>query len=145
MEAVLGLIQGRLLGHLTAACEETRDPLGRLESLLMRHLMMVQKNQAIPRLIFSDDFSVHHPERKTKVYEIITRYLEAVAEIILQGQQAGQIRRDIDPATASIMFLGLIQSAGVLRHLSSGRFEATGQAQRAWRIFRECIMSAQFK
>jgi len=139
LEAVLDLIQTKLLGHVTAACEETPDSLDRLESLLKRQLRVAQKRQALPRLIFSDDFSIHHPERKIKVQEVITMYLDSVAEIILQGQQTGQIRRDIDPKTVSIMFLGLIQQAGILWHLSNGRFDVTQYGEDAWRIFRECI------
>jgi AcrR family transcriptional regulator len=139
LEAVLNLIQNKLLGNVTAACEETPDPLDRLESLLKRQLRVVQKRQALPRLIFSDDFSVHHPERKVRVQEVITLYLDRVAEIVLQGQQTGQIRPDIDPKTVSIMFLGLIQPAGILWHLSNGTFDVTRYEEDAWRIFRECI------
>ncbi|MEW6379628.1 MAG: TetR/AcrR family transcriptional regulator [bacterium] len=139
LEAVLDLIQDRFLAHITAVREETQDSLRRLEALLMRHIQIVQKNQAIPRLIFSDDFSVDRPERKARVYEIITSYLDNVAEIIHQGQQEGQIRQDIDPKTISIMFLGLVQQAGVLWHLSNGRFEAVRHAQESWRIFRESV------
>ena len=139
LEAVLDLIQNKMIGHVIAVCEETQDPLERLESLLKRHLRVIHKRQALPRMIFSDDFSVHHPERKTRVYEVITKYLDSVAEIVLKGQQSGQIRRDINPGTVSIMFLGLIQPAGILWHLSNGTFDVTRHEEDAWRIFRECI------
>lgn len=139
LEAVLDLIQDRFLGHIKAVREETADSLGRLEALLMRHIQIVQKNQAIPRLIFSDDFSVDRPARKARVYEIIASYLGNVAEIIYQGQVEGRIRQDIDPKTVSIMFLGLVQQAGILWHLSDGRFEAVRHAQESWRIFHESI------
>ncbi|MEW5802559.1 MAG: TetR/AcrR family transcriptional regulator [bacterium] len=139
IEAVVSLIQNKMLGHITAVCEETLDPLKRLEALLTHHLKVIRKKQAIPRLIFSDDFAVHHPERKARVYEIITRYLGSIAEIIRQGQQTGQIRQDIDPGTASIMFLGLMQQTGILWHLSDGGFDVAGYMEGAWRIFRESI------
>jgi len=145
MEAVLNLIQNKMIGHVTAACEETQDPLERLESFLKRQLRVVQKRQALPRLIFSDDFSVHHPDRKARVHEFITLYLDSVAKIVLQGQQSGQIRRDIDPGTVSIMFLGLIQPVGILWHLSNGKFDITRHEEDAWRIFRECIRAKEEK
>jgi len=139
LEAVIDLIQNRLFRLIMAARQDAQAPLEQLEALLMRHIQIVQKNQAIARLIFSDDFSVSHPERKAKMYEIIRSYLADVAKIIIQGQQEGQIRQDVDPKTLSIMFLGLVQQSCIFWHLSSGSFEIARHAQEAWRLFRQSI------
>jgi hypothetical protein len=39
----------------------------------------------------------------------------------------------VDPETAALLFLGLIQPAGVLWFLTDGEFDVTRHVQRAWK------------
>jgi hypothetical protein len=57
-----------------------------------------------------------------------------VAEIVSDGQRDGQIRPNVDPDTVAVMFLGLIQPAAILWHLSNGGFDVTRQAEKAWDV-----------
>jgi len=140
LDAVLDLIQENLFGNIKKACEKTTDPLERLRHLLMLHINLIIGNRSIPRVIFSEDLYNGHPERKTKVYnQIIKAYLEKVAEIVRLGQQDGRIRPDLEPDTVSVMFLGIIQPAGILWHMSEGRFDAIRHVETAWKIFKESI------
>jgi len=43
----------------------------------------------------------------------------------------------------SVMFLGLVQPAAILWHVSDGGFDVTRQADRAWRVFREVIQNGE--
>jgi hypothetical protein len=38
------------------------------------------------------------------------------------------------------LFLGLIQPAGILWHMSEGRFDVTKHVEKAWRIFSESVL-----
>jgi len=140
IDSVLTHIQEMLYNNVKAVCEETSDPLERLRRLLFRHIKVIRENLGIPRIIFSDDIYNGHPRRKNMVFKIISGYLHRVSEIIRQGQESGQIHPRIDPNTVSVMFLGLIQPAALLWHISSGRFDVTKHAERAWKIFRGEIM-----
>lgn len=139
LDAAIGHIQGRLLDNVRAVCEEAQDPLERLRLLLMRHIKLIRENQGIPRIVFSEDVYNGHPERKARVYGIIKRYVGEVEEIVRQGQRGGRIRPDLDPGAVSVMFLGLIQPAAILWHMSEGEFDVTKQAERAWKIFGEAV------
>ena len=66
---------------------------------------------------------------------MVRAYLQGVADIVRQGQEAGVIRKDLESNTAAVAFLGLIQPAAILWQLSGGEFELTYQAERAWEIF----------
>ncbi len=120
-------------------CKETPDSLERLRRLLSRHIRLIQDNQGIPRLVFSEELYNGHPERKARVYGLITRYLNRVREIVHQGQKEGQIRRELDPGVVSVMFLGLVQPAAILWHMSAGEFDVTAQAEKAWQLFSAAI------
>jgi hypothetical protein len=70
---------------------------------------------------------------------MVTSYLGRIAGIVARGQKTGRIRRDLDPRAVALMFLGLIQPASILWHLSSGSFDVEGQVEKAWPVFRKAI------
>ncbi|MBN2560027.1 MAG: TetR/AcrR family transcriptional regulator [Phycisphaerae bacterium] len=141
LDAVLDLIGSRLHGNVGVVTREGGDPLDQLRRLLMRHIELIRDNQGIPRVIFSEELYAGRPERRRKVYEIIAGYLKSVAQLIRRGQKAGRIRENADPDVLAVMFLGLVQPAAILWHVSDGVFDVTKQAERGWKVFREAIQA----
>jgi len=123
LEAVLDLISRRLLENVQAVRQESADPLECLHRLLSRHVQLIRENVAIPRVIFSEEIFSGHPRRRQRVHQIIQDYLEKVQELIREGQLQGCIRLDLSPDTGSVMFLGLVQPAAILRLMSNGAFD----------------------
>jgi AcrR family transcriptional regulator len=139
IDAVLDRIETRLQANVAAVSAESPDSLEQLRRLLMRHIRLIRENQGIPRVIFSEELFAGHPERRRKVYEIISGYLGQVAEVIRAGQKARRLRNDSDPSVLAVMFLGLVQPAAILWHVSDGVFDVTKQTERSWRVFSEAI------
>jgi AcrR family transcriptional regulator len=140
LDAALDLIGSRLRSNAETARRGAQDrPLESLRLLLVGHVELIRENRGIQRIVFSEDVYVSHPERRSKLYGMIREYLDRVANIVRRGQDLGEIRRDIDPQTAAMMFLGLVQPAAILWHISDGAFDVTKHAERAWRIFSEAI------
>lgn len=142
LDAALELIHDRLIGNVRWVCAQEGGVLQRLESLLMRHARLVESNQGIARLIFSEELHSER-QRKGKVYRIIQDYLQRVADLIRSGQQDYTIRADLDPDAAALLFLGMVQPAALLWHVSDGRFKVVEHAEQSWRIFREAIAARQ--
>jgi AcrR family transcriptional regulator len=134
LDAVLDLIRDRLFGNVDAVCRKTPEPMEQLHRLLLRHVQLIRENQGIPRIIFSDEMYIGHPERRAKVYAIISGYLKRVAELIRRGQQSGRCPIDCPPDVLAVMFLGLIQPSVILWHVSAGAFDVIKQTKRAWRV-----------
>jgi AcrR family transcriptional regulator len=139
LDAVLDRMRERLHGAIAAARAETDDPVDALHRLLTRHLQLLRRNRALPRVVLSDDYHLGHPERRQRLLGVFSGYLEGVADIIRQGQRDGCIRSDVNARSLAILFLGLVQPAGVLWTLSDGRFDITGQARAAWPIFEQSL------
>jgi len=138
--AVIGLIRARLHENVDTVLEETPDALERLRRLLTAHVRIIRENEGVLRVIFSDELHSGRQERKAQVWEMVSGYLTRVADIVAQGRRRGEIRGDIDPDTASVMFLGLIQPAAILWNLSGGRFDVTRHVQKAWPAFRSALV-----
>jgi AcrR family transcriptional regulator len=139
LDAVLERLRERLLGAVAAARAETDDPVEALRRLLRRHMQLIRLNRALPRIVLSDDYHLGHPERRQRLLGVFSGYLDGVAGIIRQGQRRGRIRSDVNARSLAILFLGLIQPAGVLWTLSDGRFDVTGQARAAWPVFEQAL------
>lgn len=139
IDAVLDLLEEKLLSNVRAVAEESLDPLARLKLLLTRHARLILDYHALPRILFSEEVYGGKPERKARLYGIIKRYLEAVASIVREGQEQNRIRPEFNAATLSVMFLGLVQPTAILWHLSEGTFDAAKHVERAWPIFCEAI------
>jgi AcrR family transcriptional regulator len=135
LDSVIGLIREKLHANVDVVCGQTSDALERLQHLLLAHVRVIRENKGILRVVFSDELHNGYPDRKAQIWEMVSGYLKRVADIISRGQKEGQIRKDIDPDNASVMFLGLIQPAAILWNLSGGKFDVTRQVQKTWPIF----------
>jgi len=139
LDAIVTMIGKRLLGNVKAVCDETSDSLERLHRLLVRHIRLLRENEAIPHVVFSQEVYSGDSKRKSQLYRIISNYLGKIRDIISLGQEEGSIRAELDPDVVSVMFLGLIQPAAIIWHVSEGGFDVTRQADQGWEIFKFSI------
>lgn len=139
VDTVMGLVRERLLENVRVVTHAASDPFEQLRLLLMRHVQFIADNHALPRIIFSEQVYEGKPGRRRAMLRTIETYLDKVADIVRKGQADGRVRNDIDPSTVAVMFLGLIQPAAILSHMSEGQFDVTGHTDRAWQIFVEAI------
>lgn len=142
IDAVLDLVFARLMNNVSEVCSLALDPFERLKLILTRHIRLILENHAIPRIIFSEEVYSGNTDRKAKLNRGINEYLNKIAEIILQGQREHRICKDLDAATISVMFLGIIQPAAILWHISDEAFDVSKHAEKAWRIFKESLETA---
>lgn len=139
LEATISHIRQRLMENVRAARNSTSDPVDCLRCLLKLHVDLVCDNRGILHIVFSDSVYSGRPRRKRRMYRMIEGYLEQIASIIGQGQAKGRIRQDLDSRILSVMFLGLIQPAVILWHMSDGEFDVSRHAGSAWEVFEKAI------
>lgn len=139
IDALLGLMESHLIGNVAAVRQETKDPVRALELVLRRHVRLIRENAGIPRIVFSEEVYGANSQRKSRVHELLQNYLKRVAELFREAQQAGRVRTDLSAEELSVMFLGLVQPAAILWHVSDGGFDVTRQVEKAWGLFSEAI------
>lgn len=137
--AVLQLIQTRLNGHFQSVAMLDREPVEKLQLLLTNHIELIGNNNAIPRIIFSEEVLGGMPEKRHQLYGIIQDVIRNVATIVAEGQAKGSIRRDLPAENIAVSFLGMIQPAAIIWSLSEGTFDLSGHSRHAWRLFSEAI------
>lgn len=140
LEATILHIRRRLAENARAARNGSSNPVESLYVLLRLHIELIRENRGILHIVFSDSVHSGRPRRKRRMYQIIAGYLGQVAEIITEGQAEGRIRQDADAHTLAVMFLGLIQTAAFLSHMSNGDFDVTRHAKSAWQVFHQAVI-----
>jgi AcrR family transcriptional regulator len=136
---VLELIQTRLNAHFQDTATLDIDPIEKLQRLLDRHIGLIAGNNAIPRLIFSEEVLGGMPEKQHQLYSIIRDVIGNVAAIVTEGQQKGGLRQDLPAENIAVAFLGMIQPAAIIWNLSEGEFDLIAHSKNAWKLFSDAI------
>ncbi len=123
LDAALDVFRDRVYRLVDAARNEAENPLMALELLLTRHARLIESGGAVPLIMASMNVPGGRAARRSKTQRIFTGYVARVEALVRDGQVSGQVRSDVDPATAALLFAGLIQPAIQLRHAEGERFE----------------------
>lgn len=136
LDALLELVANALQGNVQRAISTEGSALDKLAALLRLQVQTIDtRGFGAPRLFFSDDLSMRHPEKQTRLREIMEEFTGGIAAIMARGQAEGLIRDDIGPANLGIMFMGLFQPGALMNYLHRGEFEMQRQADAAWQVF----------
>lgn len=139
LSAAIERMGERLLENAARAAAGKGGTIQRLRKLLQDHVRSIREGYAGPGIVFAEGLDSGGVSHRMEVYHVIRRYLDRVAEILRQGQRAGDLRGDLDPETTAVHFLGLIQPAATLWYLSGGKFDVTLHAERSFAQFAESI------
>ncbi|WP_373498537.1 TetR/AcrR family transcriptional regulator [Desulfococcus sp.] len=141
VDAVLRLIQTRLNANFQDVATLDAKPIDKLQILLTRHLELIRSNSAIPRIVFSEEVLAGMPDKRRQLLGIIRDVIRNVSSIVIEGQNRGEMRRDLSPENIAVSFLGMIQPAAVIWDLSDGAFDLARHGRQAWRLFSDALRS----
>jgi AcrR family transcriptional regulator len=139
VSAVLQLIQTRLEAHYQDVIQLSLEPIEKLKLLFNQHVELIGGNNAIPRIIFSEEVIGGMPEKQQQLYGIIKDVIKNVETIVKEGQKKGTIRKDIPAENIAVSFLGMIQPAAIIWNLSNGEFDLIHHGRSAWNLFVDSI------
>lgn len=137
--AVLKLIQTRLNQNYHDVIQRDLEPIEKLNLVLSKHVELISSNNAIPRIIFSEEVIGGMPEKQQLLYGIIRDVISNVSSIVAEGQKKGSIRKDMPAENIAVSFLGMIQPAAIIWNLSDGGFDLVQHSKNAWMLFLDAI------
>ncbi|MDE1921083.1 MAG: TetR/AcrR family transcriptional regulator [Candidatus Omnitrophica bacterium] len=111
-------IEETMLATIREAAKETSNPLKKLESMFLAHLSYSEQMRGTSFAIINQVSGIGPKHLKLKMFKVLNRYLKTIKTIVVQGMESGIFRKDINPASASILFFGSIQSMVTLWCLS---------------------------
>jgi len=137
----LEYIRARLRKNIETARNETGPASERLMGVLRRHAAMAGEIRNLPLLLFSEEVFLGAPALKRKLQAGLREYIGALVGLVAEGQENGEIRRDIGPETLAMVGFGAVMPAAILWHLSGKTFDLDAQAETHLRVLDEILAS----
>ncbi len=120
------------IGHI-------QDPIKKLNNLLSFQFEFIEQNKGIPRIIFSESLQQQNKVLKVKIAYILTNYQEIIKEILKSAKKSGHISGKIDIEAASIIFIGMVQSAVIFWTLSDFSYSLKDRQASLWKEYSKII------
>lgn len=141
LSAVLDYIVGRIQHNFHEVCEETEDPLLRIQRFLQRQLKLIKESPAIPTVVFAQGLFSEDPYRRKKIFNTFDQFRHRLTTMVKMGQRSGTIRHDISAETVVLLWVGIIQPAALLYYLSNGHYDLERHGRRAWKMLKDMIQT----
>lgn len=141
LSAVLDYIVGRIQHNFHEVCEETEDPLLRIQRFLQRQLKLIKESPAIPTVVFAQGLFSEDAQRRKKIFDVFGQFRHRLLNMVKMGQKAGSIRNDISAETVVLLWVGIIQPAALLYYLSNGRYDLEHHGRKAWKLLKQMIQT----
>lgn len=114
----------RLLSDAWSEALRTEDkPLKRIRALVGAQLQQIGRTPAMPMLLFSRELNVDNEGLRDAFRRRLVEYQTLLVGEIRNAAASGQIREDIVPADAAILFTSLIQGMAIRWSLGARDFD----------------------
>lgn len=140
-----------LMNHITESMLETLNmkpfegtaSLEAVNQILTRHLSEIEEKQGMSFQVIAEIISLGDKKLNKEVYDSITKYLDRLRTLLLEGVRAGVIREDIDLEASAMLIFGMIQGLVNVWALSNYSFDLAKRYSSLWAILREAILKGQ--
>lgn len=138
---VLQDIETTLLHEVGEAQKGKGSALERLMGTLNAHLSYSERRRGVGFLVINEALRNESRELRSRAGALVESYLESIKKVLLDGQQEGGIRDDIDVEVAARLFFGMVQSNVTLWALQSHAFPLGGRQEELWELYRAGVSS----
>jgi AcrR family transcriptional regulator len=117
------------------------DTLSKIEHLFKNQFRMFAASPSLVAVIFAEELFRNEISLKQKVAEIMQNTSKILARIILEGQQQGSVRRNIDASHLAIIVLGSLRMYVKQWHISDYSFNLVKEGEAFILSIKEIIKS----
>ncbi len=132
-------IEQVLFERLSKAQEGVSGSLEKLERILEAHLSQVEQRGGVSFIVIAEALRFGDPVLRKRVAQLLERYASFIREVLTEGVERGEVRKDIDLDTAAQAFFGMIQGVVTFWSLHERPGSLARRHQRLWEIFRQGI------
>jgi len=143
LAAILDLLDFVKEEGLRSALEGEGTTLDKLRRCFDLHTCTIERYRALPTLVLSDAIWIDNPHLRARLTDSHKRQQEQVSRIIRQGQEAGEIRKDIEPEYIFNQFLGQFLTIAILNSRRGDMVEPKAQAEANWIMFKDAVAPAR--
>ncbi len=139
LASVLDLLDDVKTKAIGMAIKEPGSALTKLRRCYDLHVSVIQRYRALPNLLLSDSLWIEEPHLRERLQSDHMLHQAQVSAIIRQGQEDGEIRRDIDADQIFIQFLGQFLTIAILFSRRGDMIDPKTQAEANWKMFLRAV------
>ncbi|MCK2148807.1 TetR/AcrR family transcriptional regulator [Marinobacter alexandrii] len=134
-EAVISRVGERVMQRLDAAAAKADGPLAGLEAMFHAHIAFIVEHPGVPRLMIGQLQHARPTPARRMVRSLLFLYRERIERLLIEAQEAGLLRRELNVEAAATQFIGTIQGL-VMQSLMIGNMNHVAQqAQGAFDLY----------
>jgi len=124
-----------LMGALPEVGFDHVSPIDDLRNSFLEQLSDVEEYRGLAFAVVAESMIMHGAGVGSQIAGVIREYMDRIKSILHRGVEDGSIRKELDIETASIMFLGLVQTTARLWSLGHFRDGISKHANSAWELY----------
>jgi len=133
-------IEDNLIGDIEKS-DHHKNMLEVLENILRNHLSSMEQRRGVSFLVIAEIISLGDKRLNKKIFDVLSKYISHIKDILLKGVKAGEIRQDINLDMAASIFFSMIQGLVTIWALGDYNFILEQKSISLWNFFREAIRS----
>jgi TetR/AcrR family transcriptional regulator len=134
-EAVIGRIAERVIKRLDKAAASADSPMAALEAMFHAHITFIVEHPGVPRVMMGQLQHARPTPARRMVRSLLFLYRERIERLLVEAQEAGELRRELNIEAAATQFIGTIQGL-VMQSLIIGNMNHMAeQAEGAFHLY----------
>jgi len=117
-----------------------KSTLENLEEILKAHISDSEQKRGLSFIIIAETMRLNDIDLRQRMFQVVNNYLNNISNMLDEGAKTGNIRNDIDPDAAALMFFALVQSIVTLWSLSSYSLDLSQRIMPLWKEYRAGIV-----
>jgi len=132
-------IEENLVGDIKVTLTAEGSSLSGISAVIRDHISGIEQRQGISHQVIAEIISLGDKRLNQRFFEIVSRYIDHLSELISAGVESGELRQDIDPHVAATQLYGMIQGLVGMWALSNFSFNLVERYEPLWELFSESI------
>ncbi len=118
IELLIDDIEKTLLAAVGQGAAGNEDPAEKLRNVFTAHLSYVEKRNGVSFSIINETINIKDERLRKHMLSVVNAYLIKIEGLLTEGVKSGQFRKNINTASGSVAFFGMVQSLVTLWALS---------------------------
>jgi AcrR family transcriptional regulator len=143
---ILSLMVERMQEDIVGGIKEGaagQTPLGILEGALRNHMSSIEQRRSVSFQVIAEIISLGDKELNRQASEALDSYAGHIRDLLSEGIEAGEIRKDVDPEKAATLITAAIQGLVSRWALGNYSFNLEQQYLALWNMLRATIVSVR--
>jgi AcrR family transcriptional regulator len=131
-----------MLGEIESSIAAEGSVSASLRNILTTQLANINKRHGMSFQVIAEVISLGDRKLNRQLAGIMGKYLLRIKELLDKGIESGELRGDIDPEAAAMLYFGMVESLSNYWTLSNYKFGLEEKMQPMWDIFRQAIVKS---